>query len=171
MKGEYKSSDRSKKVLLMSTVDAWNKFKLHTIQLEDEVLRERLDTLIASIPNSQTAFAMEIRYHRVCKYVGDYKPLGDNTQHLQHVNLREAQTIFFQHVQHVIFQDHEIRTLQGLLVDYNRIVTNHGHSSIVKSGYLKEILAKEFGKDIGFHVRTQKNVSELVYDTRAAGTY
>ena len=105
----------------MSTVAALNEFKLHTIQLEDEVLRE------------------------------------------------EAQTIFFQHVQHVIFEDHEIRTLQGLLVDYNRIVTNHGHSSIVKSGYLKEILPKEFGKDIGFHVRTQKNVSELVYDTRAAG--
>ena len=114
---------------------------------------------------------MEIRYHRGCwrKYVSDYKPLGDNTQHLQHVNRREAQTIFFQHVQHVIFQDHKIRTLQGLLVDYNRIVTNHGHSSIVKSGYKKEILAKKFGRDIGFYVRTQKNVSELVYDTRAAG--
>ena len=77
-----------------------------------------------------------------------------NTQHLQHVNLREAQTIFFQHVEHVIFEDHEIRALQGLLVDYNRIVTNHGHSSLVKSNLSEEpnpIIFKGFGSCEQFH--------------------
>ena len=71
----------------------------------------------------------------------------------------------------MIFEDHEIRTLQELLVDYQRITSNYGHFSTVKSSYLKEILIKEFAEDIGFHERIQKNVSELVYDSRAAGTY
>ena len=71
----------------------------------------------------------------------------------------------------MIFEDHEIRTLQGLLLDYNRITSNHGHFSKVKSSFLKEILIKEFGEEVGFHERIQKNVSEIVYDSRAAGTY
>ena len=70
-----------------------------------------------------------------------------------------------------MFQDHELRTLQGLLNDYKRIISNYGHNSIVKSSYLKELLKKEFGESIGFHVRSQKNMSELVYDTTAGGTY
>ena len=75
------------------------------------------------------------------------------SEHLQGVNLREAQEIFFSHVRQVIFQDHESRTLQGLLRDYKRIISNHGHNSLVKSSYLKEILIKEYGQNIGFHER------------------
>ena len=137
-------------------------------------MRERLNTLIDSIPDAYTAFGIEIRYHRECwrKYLSDLKHLTDETsQHLQRVNLREAQCIFFQHIHQVIFQDHEFRTLQGLLKDYKRIISNYGHNSIVKSSYLKELLIKEFGEGIGFHERHQKNVSELVYDTTAGGTY
>lgn len=176
MKGVYKQSDRGKQLLLLSTVDAWTKFKLHTIQLEDVNMRERLNTLIASIPDSHTAFGVEIRYHRMCwrNYVShpEQKQFTDeNIQHLQHVNLREAQTLFYHHVRQVIFNDHEIRTLQGLLQDYKRIISNHGHNPTVKSSFLKEILLKEFGNDIGFHKRIQKNASEVVYDTTAAGSY
>ena len=106
------------------------------------------------------------------KYISDHKPLTDETrQHLQRVNLREAQTLFFDHVRQVIFKDHELRTLQGLLLDYDRIVSNFGHTSIVRSSYLKEILIREFGESIGFHDRHQKNTSELGYDTSAGGTY
>ena len=107
MRGVYRSSDRDKRLLLLSTVDAWTKFKIHTVRLEDDTIRKRLDTLIASIPDSQTAFGLEIRYHRCCwrKYVSVHKPLSDdNTQHLQHVNFREAQTLFFHHVREVIFK-------------------------------------------------------------------
>ncbi len=107
------SSNCDKQILLLSTVDAWTKFKLHTVRLEDEVMRERLNTLITSIPDSQTAFGVEIRYHRGCwhKFVSDHKPLSDeSTQHLQCVNLREAQALFFHHVHQVIFKDHEIES-------------------------------------------------------------
>ena len=175
MKGaNHKNKNRNNDLLLLSTEDAWNKFRLHTVRLDDVAMRQRLVTLITSMPDAQTAFAFEIRYHRGCwrNYMSDHKPLTDETaQHLQRVNLREAQTLFFHHVRQVIFQDHELRTLQGLLNDYRRIISNYGHNSIVKSSYLKELLLKEFGESIGFHTRNQKNVSELVYDTTAGGTY
>jgi len=34
---------------------------LHTVRLEDNVLRQRLNTLICSIPDVNTAFGIEIR--------------------------------------------------------------------------------------------------------------
>jgi len=43
--------------------------------------------------------------------------------------------------------------------------------TIVKSSYLKDIPIREFGDDIGFHERIRKNISELIYDKTAAGTY
>ena len=173
-KGPFKSSDRGKKLLLLSTRDAWMKFKVHTVRLEDKETRMRLDTLIASIPDCHTAFGLEIRYHRKCwrEHISDKKPLtNESSQHLQHVNLREAQALFFEYIQQVIFKDHEIRTLQSLLQDYKRIISNYGHDSAVKSSYLKDILIKEFQDDIEVHERPHRNVSEIVYDTRAAGTY
>ena len=175
MKGENsKSKDRDEQLLLLSTVDAWNKFQLHTVHLEDRTMRERLDTLIESIPDAQRVFGLEIRYHRKCwrKYVSNIKQLTDETtQHLQHVNLREVQTICFDHVRQVIFEDNEFRTLQGLMKNYMRIISNYGHNSTVQSSYLKELLVKEFGESIGFHERNRKNVSELVYDTSAGAAY
>ena len=71
----------------------------------------------------------------------------------------------------VIFDNHELHTLQGLLIDYKRIISNFGHDSVVKSSYLKKILVKEFGEGIGFHERLPKNVSEVVFDAAAGGTY
>ena len=91
MKGAYlKSSDHDKQLILLSTLEAWNKFKLHIVYLEDQAMRERLDTLIDSIPDAQTAFGIKICYHHICwpKYLSNYKPLTDETaQHLQRVNL------------------------------------------------------------------------------------
>jgi len=79
-----------------------------------------------------TAYGIEIRYHRTCwrKHVSNHKPLTDESaQHLQWVNLREAQTLFFDHVRQVIFVHHKFRTLQGLLNVYRRIISNYGHDN------------------------------------------
>ena len=147
------------------------------MRLEDNVLRSRLNTLIASIPDFQAAVGLEIRYHRCCwrRYVGlsDNKPLSDESiQHVQGVNLRQDQTLFFfRHVRQVIFEAHEFRTLQSLLQDYKRITSNHGHNSIVICSYVKGILIKEFAEDIGFHEHSLKKVSELVYDKTSASSY
>ena len=174
-KGPRKRSDRDwGRLLLLSTKDAWRKFKLHTVHMEDPVLRSRLNTLIASIPDCETAFGREIRYHRGCwrEYISHAKALTEEvTQHLQDVNLREAQAIFFNHVRQVIFEDHELRTVQSLLQDYQRIISNHGHDTKVKSSYVKGILMKEFEEDIGFHKRSPKKESEVIFDRTAAATY
>jgi len=44
MKGDYHKSD--KELLLLATIDAWTRFKLHTVFLEDKAMRVRIDTLI-----------------------------------------------------------------------------------------------------------------------------
>ena len=174
-KGPQRSSHRDwKQLLLLSTKDAWIKFKLHTVHLNDLVLRSRLNTLLASIPDCETAFGWEIRYHRGCwkHYIPDSQYLTEEvSQHLQDVNLREAQAIFFNHVRKAIFDEHEFRTLQSLLEDYQRIILNHGHDAKVKSNYVKGILINEFQEDIGFHRRSRLNESELVYDQKGAATY
>ena len=45
---------------------AWNTFKLHTVHIEDESMRDRLLRVISVISNTTDAFAAEIRYHRKC---------------------------------------------------------------------------------------------------------
>ena len=88
------------------------------------------------------------------------------------VTYREAQTTFIDHVHQVVFVDHEIITLQGLLREYKSIMGTHGLPHLgVKSSYVKEMLVREFGDGIGFHVTPRKNQSEVVYDTSGSSSY
>ena len=87
--------------------------------------------------------------------------------HLQNVSLIEAKYLFLRHVQKVIFEEHEIRTLQSLLKEYMTIMENYNHSAYgVKSSFLKTLLIREYGDSIGFRVQDQKNKLEVVYDKR-----
>ena len=64
------------------------------------------------------------------------------------------------------------RSLQSLLQDYNSIISRYGFpTSGVKSSYIKDILTREFGSKIGFHSRSRRNQSDLVYDTSGGGSY
>ena len=88
------------------------------------------------------------------------------------VTYREAQTMFIDHVRQVVFVDHEIITLQGLLRAYKSIMGTYGLPNLgVKSSYVKEMLVREFGDGIGFHVTPGKNQSEVVYDTSGSTSY
>ena len=88
------------------------------------------------------------------------------------VTYREAQTMFIDHVHQVVFVDHEIITLQGLLREYKSIMWTYGLPNlVVKSSYVKEMLVREFGYGIGFHVPPRKNQSEVVYDTSGSSSY
>ena len=151
---------------------AWIAFKRHTITIDDdEALKDRLNKLIETTTDP---FAADILYHKACwnKYIS-YKQLTDSDKlHLQNVSLSEARSLFFRHIDEVIFKQHEIRTLQSLLLEYKSIVSNHGYQvGYMKSSYLKEILVSEFKDDIGFQKRRAKNLSELVFDTRGGGDY
>ena len=60
-----------------------------------------------------------------------------------------------------IFDEHE---LQRLLHNHKSMIYQLGFkTSRVKSSYIKDILTREFGGKIGFHLRPQRNHSDLVY--------
>ena len=78
--------------------------------------------------------------------------------HVQDVCQSEIKQLFFQHVRSVVFQQHELTTSQSLLVDYNTLLRKFDFDPVsTKSTYIKEILQKEFGTDIGFHDWLRKN--------------
>jgi len=156
---------------IMQTMDAWYAFKAHTVYLQDIRMRDRILTIIDAIPDP---FAAEIRYHRSCwkKYVSPSKSSEDGQLHVQDIRLSEVREMFFKHVRLVVFEEHELRTLQSLLSDYKALLRNFGFDpSGKKSSNIKEMLQKEFGENIGFHDRHRKNESTLVYDTSAGGSY
>ncbi len=170
---DTKHPEQTGKWLLLSYTASWNAFRSHTIVLQDDSMRDRINCLINSITDP---FASEIRYHQKCwlKYVGAYQKMSveQKLPLLHEVTLREAQTMFLDHARQVIFDDHEIRTIQGLLRDYKSIVGAYGLPILgVKSSYVKEMLMREFGAGIGFYVSPQKNQSEVVYDTSGSGSY
>ena len=155
----------------MQTVDAWYAFKMHTMFLQDSKMRDRILMLIDAIPDP---FALEIGYHRSCwkKYVSASQCSEDGQLHAQDVRLSEVREIFFKHVRFVVFEEHELRTLQSLLSDYKALLRNYGFdASGKKSSMIKAMLQKEFGENIGFHEFHRKNESILIYDMSAGGSY
>ena len=91
--------------------------------------------------------------------------MNDDAIHLQNVFLSEARSLFFMHVDNVIFNEHEFRSLQSLVSDYKHIVSDYVYPlGDVKSPYLKELLNTEYHETIGFKERSTMNKSEWVYD-------
>ncbi len=162
------------KLYLISYDHTWATFKLHTVTLQDQAMRDRINCLIESAADDP--YALEIRYHHKCwlKYVRRYQKMSedDKLPQMHNVTLREARTMFLDHVRSVIFEEHELRSLQSLLRDYCSIVSRYGFpTSGIKSSYVKDILTREFQDKIGFHPRSQRNQSELVYDCTGGGSY
>ena len=61
-----------------------------------------------------------------------------NTYTYQGVQLGKAQHMLYDHVRTVIFEEHELRTVQTLLSDYECIITNFGSYTLcTKSSYAK----------------------------------
>ena len=80
-------------------------------------------------------------YHHSCwlKYISQTQFEPDDAIHLQDVCLSEARNLFFRHVDEVIFTEREIRSLQSLLSDYKRIVSDYGYAvGDVRSSYVKK---------------------------------
>jgi len=69
-------------------------------------------------------------------------------------------------------QRHEIRSLQSLVSDYKRIISDYGYvAGDVRSSYVKELLIEEYGETIGFKERSEMNKSAWVYDVAGGGDY
>lgn len=176
LKGEdTKHPNRAKgKLFRINTHSAWLSFKRHTVLIEDEELRDRLSRLVESTSALSDLFATDIMYHHNCwrKYVSHLKFEQSEGMHLQNVSMSEANNLFFRHVDTVIFAEREIRSLQSLLADYKRIVSDYGYPvGEVKSSYIKRLLLNEYQDKIGFQERNAKNKSPWVYDTAGGGDY
>ena len=116
-------------------------------------MRDRINCLI-DYANDQP-YALRIRYHLKyrLKYVCSYQKLreDDKLPRMQKITFREAQTMFFDSIRLIIFEEHVIRSLQSLLQEYSSILSQYGFStSSIKSSYIKDILIREFGDEIGF---------------------
>ena len=129
--------------------------------LEDIDLRERLLVFISSCSDP---FAAEIRYHPGCwrKYISNVK-VSDQRLPYQNVHAAEVKQLFLNHVNKVIFEENEPRTLKGLMDDYNRMMENYNFTAINRTATIKDMLQKEFGKSIGFHNCLHKNKSAIHY--------
>lgn len=142
--------------------------RANTVALEDQRMWDRINCLIDSVADQP--YALQIRYHLKCwlKYLRKYQKISEDYKlpHMHNVTLREVQTIFFNHIRTVIFEEHELRSLQSHLRDYRSIISQYGFpTSVAKSSYVKDILTREFESKIGFHSRSQRNQCEIVYMT------
>ena len=134
-------------------------FQYHFIKIIDKI-RIRITTLTDVINSGTNPFAIEVTYHHSCwqEHISHPVLSDEDHIHLQNVFLIQAKYLFFRHFQNVIFEEHEIRTLQSLQIEYMTIMENYNHSAYgVKSSLPKTLLIREYGDSIGFHVRDQKN--------------
>ena len=103
-------------------------------------MRSRIVTLINFVDSGTDPFAVEIRYHLECwlQYVSHPKLSDQDHLHLQNLILRKLYLFFFRHVKEVIFENHEIKTLQSLLKVYQKTLFNFNHdASGTKSSFIK----------------------------------
>jgi len=127
------------KLLRIST---YRSFKLHTVYTEDQDMKERITRLVESTAALSDTFVADIYYHHSCwlTYV-NYKDSSLENMHHQNVRMSDARILFFKHVESVIFKEHEIRSLQSLVSDYKRIISDYGFvAGDVRSSYVKELL-------------------------------
>ena len=115
-------------------------------------MRRRITYLVTS---TLDLFAADILYNKLCW-----------TEHvLRNLNNQLEDS-------HLRNRYREIRQLQWLLSDCKVAVGDYGlEVGAVKSGYLKQLLTKEYGGRIGLKEPFQKNQNEMVYDVAGGGSY
>ena len=92
--------------------------------MENEEKRERMTRVINFIFALSDLFGADYRHHHTC--LGkNIDHVSQKSTHLQNITLKDAQSLFFTHVDNVIFGDHEIRSLQSLLCEYKVIMTDY----------------------------------------------
>ena len=172
--GTRQKAPKNFKLPFISSLRAWSSFKRHTILLKDDKIQTRITILIDFIDSGTEPFTIEVRYHHSCWQEHMPHPaLSDKDRmHLVNVSLIEVKHSFFRHVQKVIFEKHEIRTLQSLLKEYMTIMEIYNLSAYgVKLSFLRTLQIPGYGDSIGFHVRHRKNESEVVYDKCNSNSY
>ena len=150
---------------------SWRHICACTPFLQDSEMRERLLAIIAMFPKDDCFFA-DIHYHKKCwdKYVTHSRRTRKIPQ--QGVFTSEVNAVFIEHVQHIVCQLKEPRTLKGLLDDYHNILFDlRGEDKQFKTSYIRNIISEEFGDQFSFHNRVHKNASTFVFDSSEGGSF
>ena len=117
----------------------------------------------------ENCFFADLHNHKKCwdKYVSNVQNTRKKCQeHVIGVSMSEINAVFIDHVERVICQLKEPRTLKGLLDDYNNILYDlTGEEKQYKTSYIRNLISDEFGNQILFHDRHQKNASTFVFDS------
>ena len=148
---------------VLEQLGTWYKFVASVPYLEDRETRERLNILVSSTTDP---LVEKISYHVRCfkKYMRPvYDPDRQREDNIQNVNYEEVKQKFFRHVYEKLFEEGEVRTLKSLTKEYEQIRLNFGIVSEIKSSYVKDLLIKEFGQQLGFASRESVNKSPIVY--------
>ena len=92
----------------INQVSTWRTFKQHMVLLEDDTMRNRITCLVDSTTD---LFASNILYPPPCwlKYVTNSININANIRQ-QNVSLNEERTLFFKHVDEVLFKEREVFT-------------------------------------------------------------
>ena len=97
-----------------------------------------------------------LRYHFKC-YRSNTRLADDQTKNSKATNENDvylaAQQKFFKAVETSLFTDGEMRTLRSLTNEYSLIRKDFGILSSVRSTYVKDKLASEFGDRVCFQKR------------------
>ena len=162
MKPKIKRGNNREGLSVIELDATWERFKLHTVYIEDNSLRDRLNTFIDATPDP---FATEIWYHKSClrKYFKPtYENSDDSTMATPDNRLTEINALFYDHVRKSIIEWNEPRTLRSLLLDYQNIGKNFDYSlETVKTRTIKQMILNEFPDDIGFHERYHANFHQI----------
>jgi len=80
--------------LLISYDHAWAAFKNHTVALENQKMRDKINYLIDSAADQP--YALEIRYHHKCwlKYVRKFQKMGEDDKLPQLQNITYNEYVF-----------------------------------------------------------------------------
>ena len=91
--------------------------KRHAILLKDPQMRDRINLFIDAITDVFAHHQDALLPHILTQCIRNIAVIDEKTIHLLNIKYREVQGMVFHHVQ-MIFRDHEIHALQGLLKDY-----------------------------------------------------
>ena len=100
------------KLHLIDHKQSWDKFRHHSVHLEDEEMRARIVTFIETCDDP---YAVEVRYHASCwkKYI-TYKEMNIP---LQNVRLGEVKIMWLEHVKELLLEASEPRSSKTLLTE------------------------------------------------------
>ena len=115
------------KLMQISTLSRWRRFKRHTVNIKDELLRTQLSKLVEAVSARSDPFAADLMYHFPCwrDYISNLHFDPKKTVHLQNATYSEIKQMFFRKVDQIIFAEHKIQSFQSVSYEYRKIAREY----------------------------------------------